>query len=97
MNHQLINIVLIYCISALAAAIVCVFVLKMKFLGSFWGALVLALVGAFLGGMMGSVIPVYFSRVLHLFIPSIILSFLSLYFYRWLSVLKDYYPPPNFR
>lgn len=90
MNHQLINIALIYFISAAAAATVSVFVFKMKFLGSFWGALVLALIGSFLGGTLGTVIPVIFSRVLHLFVPSIVIAFLFLYFFKWLSVLQEY-------
>ncbi|RQW05902.1 MAG: hypothetical protein EH225_03930 [Calditrichaeota bacterium] len=90
MNHQLLNIVLIYIISGLASAFISVYVLKIKFLGQFWGALTLALLGAFIGGLMGSVIPVLFNRVLHLFVPSIVLSFTVLYFYRWLSVLQDY-------
>lgn len=89
-NHQLINIALIYFISATAAATVSVYVFKMKFLGSFWGALVLALVGSFLGGTLGSIAPPILNRMIQLFIPSVILSFLFLCFYRWLSVLQEY-------
>ncbi|MBB6478789.1 putative membrane chloride channel (bestrophin family) [Spirochaeta isovalerica] len=39
---------------------------------------------------MGSVLPIIFSRVLHLFLPSIFISFLFLHFFKWLSVLEDY-------
>lgn len=90
MNHQLINIALIYFISASAAATISVFVFKMRFLGSFWGALILALLGSFLGGTIGSAFPLVLNRVVQLFLPSIVLSFLFLYIYRWLSVLQDY-------
>jgi uncharacterized membrane protein YeaQ/YmgE (transglycosylase-associated protein family) len=89
-NHHLINIVLIYLISASLTAIICVFIFKMKFLGSFWGALLLALVGSFIGGALGSLLPVFINRAFHLFIPSLLISFIFLYFYRWLSVLQDY-------
>lgn len=90
MDHHLLNIVLIYFLSATIAATISVFILKMRFLGRFWGAFVLALVGAFIGGAMGSVLPIIFSRVLHLFLPSIFISFLFLHFFKWLSVLEDY-------
>ncbi|MBI9098291.1 MAG: hypothetical protein JEY91_07420 [Spirochaetaceae bacterium] len=90
MNHSLINIALIYFISATTAATFFVFLLKVKFLGNFWGALTLALIGAFLGGMLGSLVPIIFSRSLQSFIPAISGSFLMLYFFRWLSVLQDY-------
>lgn len=90
MNHFLINIALIYFISATAAATISVFIFKIQFLGSFWGALTIALIGSFIGGSLGSLMPVLISRSLHNFLPSILSAFVFLYVYRWLSVLKEY-------
>ena len=90
MNHYLINIALIYFISALVAAISAVYILRVNFLGKFPGALAVALIGAFIGGAAGSILPIIFSRVIQAFIPSILFSALFLYCFRWLSVLKDY-------
>ncbi len=90
MNHYLINIALIYLISATFAVMISVFIFKINFIGSFWGALTVSLFGAFLGGSIGAHIPVLLNRVLHSFIPSLFGACMLLIVYRWLSVLKEY-------
>lgn len=90
MNHQLINIALIYFISAVITASTAVFIFKMKFFGNFWGAVALALIGSFLGGAVGSFFPPVLNRTFHTFLPSIIGSLFFLSFFQWLSIVKDY-------
>lgn len=90
MNHFLINIALINFISASLAVMISIFILKINFLGSFWGAFTVSLFGAFLGGAVGSLIPILLNRVLHTFVPSLLGACVLLMVYRWLSVLKEY-------
>ncbi len=90
MNHYLINIALIYFISAAITTAFAVYILKINFLGKFWGALAVGLVGSFVGGTLGSMLPVIFNRVLQSFIPAIVFTAFFLYLFRWLSILQDY-------
>ena len=90
MNHQLINIALIYFISAVTASSIVVFIFKMKFFGNFWGAIVLALIGSFFGGAVGSLFPLVFNRVFQTFLPSIIGAFIFLSLFQWISIVKEY-------
>lgn len=46
------NIALIYLVIAFAVALFFFFILKKSFLGSFWGALLVAVIGAFVGGVI---------------------------------------------
>ena len=62
---QYLSVGLTYLTVGLAAAIFCHFVLRRRVLGSFWGALIVGLIGAVLGGMLDQVLAGVIERLAH--------------------------------
>ena len=62
---QYVAVGLTYLTVGLAAAIFCHFVLRRRVLDSFWGALVVGLIGAILGGMLDQVLAGVIERLAH--------------------------------
>ena len=62
---QYVTVGLTFLTVGLAAAIFCHFVLRRRVLGSFWGALVVGLIGAVLGGMLDQVLAHVIDKLAH--------------------------------
>ena len=62
---QYVAVGLTYLTVGLAAAIYCHFVLRRRVPGSFWGALVVGLIGAVLGGMLDQVLTHVIDKLAH--------------------------------
>ena len=82
------NIGLIYVVIGFAVALFVSFVLKKRVIGSFWGALLIAIVGSFLGGVIDYFFADFIEKLTHLagavnLFPSLLVSFLVLWLFSY--------------
>ncbi|HUX51568.1 MAG TPA: hypothetical protein VMW73_12270 [Spirochaetia bacterium] len=88
------NIGLTYIVIGLAVAILFYYAFRKHFLGNFWGALIVALVGSFLGGIIdyffGDIIKMLanLNNSVNIF-PPIITSFIIVWIFSKLSDFRD--------
>ena len=88
------NIGLTYIVIGLAVAILFYYAFRQRFLGHFWGALIVGLVGSFLGG----IIEYFFGDIIHALanlnnsvniFPPIITSFILIWIFSKISEYRE--------
>ena len=80
------TIALIYVVIGFAVALFFFFILRKKAMGSFWGALAVAVIGSFLGGVLDFFFSDFISKLANLanavnVFPALVFSFFVLWIY----------------